>query len=225
MKKLIIAIDGPAGAGKSTVAQIVAQRLGYTYIDTGAMYRAVTWQVMQHDVDFGDADAIQKIVSTIQIGLRYVNGKMQVTANQVDITEEIRLPEVSRVVSEVAKLVVVRTAMLTLQRQMAQSGGVVMDGRDIGTHVLPNADLKIFLTASIDERARRRWRELGDKGVLVDLNALQEEIASRDKTDSERAVAPLVQAEDAILLDTTKLSIEGAVNEILRLCEERGRSV
>ncbi len=225
MKKLIIAIDGPAGAGKSTVAQIVAQRLGYTYIDTGAMYRAVTWQVMQHDVDFGDADAIQKIVSTIQIGLRYVNGKMQVTANQVDITEEIRLPEVSWVVSEVAKLVVVRTAMLTLQRQMAQSGGVVMDGRDIGTHVLPNADLKIFLTASIDERARRRWRELGDKGVLVDLNALQEEIASRDKTDSERAVAPLVQAEDAILLDTTKLSIEGAVNEILRLCEERGRSV
>jgi len=180
---------------------------------------------MQHDVDFGDADAIQKIVSTIQIGLRYVNGKMQVTANQVDITEEIRLPEVSRVVSEVAKLVVVRTAMLTLQRQMAQSGGVVMDGRDIGTHVLPNADLKIFLTASIDERARRRWRELGDKGVIVDLNALQEEIASRDKTDSERAVAPLVQAEDAILLDTTKLSIEGAVNEILRLCEERGRSV
>lgn len=225
MKKLIIAIDGPAGAGKSTVAQIVAQRLSYTYIDTGAMYRAVTWQVMQHDVDFGDADAIQKIVSTIQIGLRYVNGKMQVTANQVDITEEIRLPEVSRVVSEVAKLVVVRTTMLTLQRQMAQSGGVVMDGRDIGTHVLPNADLKIFLTASIDERARRRWRELGDKGVIVDLKALQEEIASRDKTDSERAVAPLVQAEDAILLDTTKLSIEGAVNEILRLCEERGRSV
>ncbi len=100
-----------------------------------------------------------------------------------------------------------------------------MDGRDIGTHVLPNADLKIFLTASIDERARRRWRELGDKGVLVDLNALQEEIASRDKTDSERAVAPLVQAKDAILVDTTKLSIEGAVNEILRLCEERGRSV
>lgn len=225
MKKLIIAIDGPAGAGKSTVAQIVAQRLSYTYIDTGAMYRAVTWQVMQHDIDFGDADAIQEIVSTIQIGLRYVNGKMQVTANQVDITEEIRLPEVSRVVSEVAKLVVVRTAMLTLQRQMAQRGGVVMDGRDIGTHVLPDADLKIFLTASIDERARRRWRELGDKGVLVDLNALQEEIASRDKTDSERAVAPLVQAEDAILLDTTKLSIEGAVNEILRLCEERGRSV
>lgn len=225
MKKLIVAIDGPAGAGKSTVAQIVAQRLSYTYIDTGAMYRAVTWQVMQHDVDFGDVDAIQKIVSTIQIGLRYVNGRMQVTANQVDITEEIRLPEVSRVVSEVAKLVVVRTAMLTLQRQMAQSGGVVMDGRDIGTHVLPNADLKIFLTASIDERAKRRWRELGDKGVSVDLKALQEEIASRDKTDSERAVAPLVQAEDAILLDTTKLSIEGAVNEILRLCEERGRSV
>lgn len=225
MKKLTIAIDGPAGAGKSTVAQIVAQRLNYTYIDTGAMYRAVTWQVMEHDVDFSDADAIQKIVSTIQIGLRYVNGKMQVTANNVDVTEEIRLPEVSRVVSEVAKLVVVRSAMLTLQRQMALQGGVVMDGRDIGTHVLPNADLKIFLTASIDERARRRWLELGDKGVSVDLKALQEEIASRDKTDSERAVAPLVQAEDAILLDTTKLSIEGAVNEILRLCEERGRSV
>lgn len=225
MKKLIVAIDGPAGAGKSTVAQIVAQQLKYTYIDTGAMYRAVTWQVMQNDVDASDAEAVQKIVCAMQIGLQYVNGKMRVTANDIDITEEIRLPEVSRVVSEVAKLAVVRTAMLTLQRQMALQGGVVMDGRDIGTHVLPNADLKIFLTASIEERALRRWRELAEKGVNVDLKALQEEIYSRDKTDSERTVAPLVQAKDAILLDTTELSIDGAVNAILRLCEERSRSV
>lgn len=225
MKKLIVAIDGPAGAGKSTVAQIVAQQLKYTYIDTGAMYRAVTWQVMQNDVDASDAEAVQKIVCAMQIGLQYVNGKMRVTANDVDITEEIRLPEVSRVVSEVAKLAVVRTAMLTLQRQMALQGGVVMDGRDIGTHVLPNADLKIFLTASIEERAKRRWRELAEKGVNVDLKALQEEIYSRDKADSERTVAPLVQAKDAILLDTTELSIDGAVNAILRLCEEKSRSV
>lgn len=225
MKKLIIAIDGPAGAGKSTVAQIVARQLKYTYIDTGAMYRAVTWQVMQSDVDASDAEAVQKIVSAMQIGLQYVNGKMRVTANGVDITEEIRLPEVSRVVSEVAKLAVVRTAMLTLQQQMALQGGVVMDGRDIGTHVLPNADLKIFLTASIEERAKRRWLELAAKGVSVELKDLQEEIYSRDKADSERTVAPLVQAKDAILLDTTELSIDGAVNAILKLCEERSRSV
>lgn len=225
MRKLIIAIDGPAGAGKSTVAQIVAQRLNYTYIDTGAMYRAVTWQVMQNDIDITNAEAIRKIVCNISIGLKYRNGKMHVTANDVDITEEIRLPEVSRVVSEVAKLIVVRTAMLTLQQQMAQQGGVVMDGRDIGTHVLPNADLKIFLTASIDERARRRWLELKENGVAVDLKVLQEEIACRDKTDCERAVAPLVQAKDAILIDTTELSIDGAVDEILKLCEERSRIV
>lgn len=225
MKKLIIAIDGPAGAGKSTVAQIVARQLKYTYIDTGAMYRAVTWQVMQSDVDASDAEAVQKIVSAMQIGLQYVNGKMRVTANGVDITEEIRLPEVSRVVSEVAKLAVVRTAMLTLQQQMALQGGVVMDGRDIGTHVLPNADLKIFLTASIEERAKRRWLELAEKGVSVELKDLQEEIYRRDKADSERTVAPLVQAKDAILLDTTELSIDGAVNAILKLCEERSRSV
>lgn len=225
MKKLIIAIDGPAGAGKSTVAQIVARQLKYTYIDTGAMYRAVTWQVMQSDVDASDAEAVQKTVSAMQIGLQYVNGKMRVTANGVDITEEIRLPEVSRVVSEVAKLAVVRTAMLTLQQQMALQGGVVMDGRDIGTHVLPNADLKIFLTASIEERAKRRWLELAAKGVSVELKDLQEEIYSRDKADSERTVAPLVQAKDAILLDTTELSIDGAVNAILKLCEERSRSV
>jgi len=225
MRKLIIAIDGPAGAGKSTVAQIVAQRLNYTYIDTGAMYRAVTWQVMQNDIDITNAEAVRKIVCTINIGLKYRNGKMHVTANDIDITEEIRLPEVSRVVSEVAKLIVVRTAMLTLQQQMAQQGGVVMDGRDIGTHVLPNADLKIFLTASIDERARRRWLELKENGVAVDLKVLQEEIACRDKTDCERAVAPLVQAKDAILIDTTELSIDGAVDEILRLCEERSRIV
>lgn len=225
MKKLIIAIDGPAGAGKSTVAQIVARQLKYTYIDTGAMYRAVTWQVMQSDVDASDAEAVQKIVSAMQIGLQYVNGKMRVTANGIDITEEIRLPEVSRVVSEVAKLAVVRTAMLTLQQQMALQGGVVMDGRDIGTHVLPNADLKIFLTASIEERAKRRWLELAEKGVSVELKDLQEEIYSRDKADSERTVAPLVQAKDAILLDTTELSIDGAVNAILKLCEERSRSV
>jgi len=225
MRKLIIAIDGPAGEGKSTVAQIVAQRLNYTYIDTGAMYRAVTWQVMQNDIDITNAEAVRKIVCTINIGLKYRNGKMHVTANDIDITEEIRLPEVSRVVSEVAKLIVVRTAMLTLQQQMAQQGGVVMDGRDIGTHVLPNADLKIFLTASIDERARRRWLELKENGVAVDLKVLQEEIACRDKTDCERAVAPLVQAKDAILIDTTELSIDGAVDEILRLCEERSRIV
>lgn len=219
MKKLIIAIDGPAGAGKSTVAQILAQRLQYNYIDTGAMYRGITWKAMKNNV--ADVASIGKIAQHIDISLTYINGNTTVFVDGYDVTAEIRTPEVSRMVSEVAQIQAVREAMLGLQREMAGCGGVVMDGRDIGTHVLPNADIKIFLTASIKERADRRWRELTKKGFNVKLEELEEEIAIRDKNDCEREFAPLIQASDAILIDTTSLSIEEAVKAITQICEER----
>lgn len=219
MKKLIIAIDGPAGAGKSTVAQIVAQRLNYTYIDTGAMYRAVTWQTMQ--CGLVKEEDIGNIAHTMEIKLAYIDGKTWIKVNGMDVTNEIRTPEVTQKVAEIAQIPAVRAAMLHLQRHMASTGGVVMDGRDIGTHVLPNADIKIFLTASIEERAKRRWHELTDKGFTVDLDQLKADILCRDRKDCERPISPLIQAADAVLIDTTKLSIEGAVEEILNICEER----
>lgn len=221
MKKIIIAIDGPAGAGKSTVAQIVAQRLQYVYIDTGAMYRCIAWKVLQDGLTADDEAAIVDIARNISIKLMYIDGKTQVFVDECDVTNAIRNPEVSRMVPEVAQFAVVREAMVALQRQMAEQGGVVMDGRDIGTHVLPNAEVKIFLTASIEERAQRRWRELTDKGFSVSLEELTSEIADRDKKDCEREISPLIQATDAILMDTTALSIEQAVSEILAICKER----
>ena len=224
MKKLIIAIDGPAGAGKSTVAQILAHRLRYNYIDTGAMYRAITWKVMKTNVN-NDIIAIENIAKNIKIQLDYVDGKTTVFVDGFNVTEEIRNPEISRLVSEIAQIRVIRDAMLQLQRHMATAGGVVMDGRDIGTHVLPNADVKVFLTASIKERADRRWRELTEKGFIVNREELEKEIADRDKADSEREFAPLIQASDAILIDTTTLSIEEAVTAILKNCEERSSLV
>ncbi|BBB92970.1 MAG TPA: (d)CMP kinase [Methylomusa anaerophila] len=220
-KHLVIAIDGPAGAGKSTVAQIVAQRLGYTYIDTGAMYRAVAWESIHRGLSSCDSGGIASIAKNINLKLSYVNGMTNVTINGLDVTDAIRTPEVSKTVSSVAQIPALRQVMLKMQRDMASSGGVVMDGRDIGTHVLPGADIKVFLTASIKERAKRRWEELSDKGFDVDLSQLESEIASRDKQDCEREAAPLVKAPDAIPIDTTNLSIDEAVQQILCLCEEK----
>ena len=217
MKNLVVAIDGPAGAGKSTVAQIAAKELGYTYIDTGAMYRAVAWRVLQQGKEITD-ERIIDTVKDIVVVLRYEAGKTTVRVDGCDVTAAIRTPEVTKIVSQVAKLAPVREKMVELQRQMARDGAVVMDGRDIATNVLPDADVKIFLTASIEERARRRWQELQDKGYAVDLPGLQAEIAARDKADSEREISPLVQAKDAALLDTTGLSIDEVVKSILKAC-------
>lgn len=221
-KKLTIAIDGPAGAGKSTVAQIVAKRLGYIYIDTGAMYRAVTLQALREKTDLYSATELSKLAQRVNIRLENQLGeaKPRVFLNGEDVTREIRSPEVSRHVSLVAQIPGVRAQMVELQRQMGKTGGVVMDGRDIGTHVLPLAEIKIFLTASIEERALRRSKELAEKGYPVDLESLKEEICRRDQMDTEREIAPLIQAPDAILLDSTSLHINGVVDQILAIARE-----
>ena len=217
MKKLVVAIDGPAGAGKSTVAKRAAQALGYTYIDTGAMYRAVAWKTLRRHAPVTDA-LILDVVRDIDVRLSYHDGVTHVFVDGEEATDEIHTPEVSHIVSQVAALGPVREKMVDLQRAMAKEGGVLMDGRDIATHVLPNADVKIFLTASIEERAKRRYLELKDKGMDVDLAGIQVDIAARDKADSERTISPLVRAEDAVLLDTTGLSINEVVERILGLC-------
>ncbi|MGN0938293.1 MAG: (d)CMP kinase, partial [Selenomonas sp.] len=196
--------------------------LGYTYIDTGAMYRAVAWKTLQRKADVTDA-LILGVVKDIDVRLAYKDGVTQVFVDGQEITGEIRTPEVSHIVSQVAALGPVREKMVDLQRQMATEGGVLMDGRDIATHVLPNADVKIFLTASIEERAQRRWKEMKEKGYDMSLEELQKDIAARDKADSEREISPLVQADDATLLDTTGLSIDEVVARILAMCSEAGR--
>ena len=210
MKK-IIAVDGPAGAGKSTVSKICASRLGYTYIDTGAMYRAVALKVLRSGKSLDE-----NLISDLDIKLDE-SGKVFLDGG--DVTKEIRTPEVSRGASDVAKFGFVRKKLTELQRDMAKRGKVIMDGRDIGTQVLPNADLKIFLTASVDERARRRFEELQAKNFAADFDQIKKDIALRDKQDSEREIAPLAQATDAILLDSTNLSIGQVVAEILRLAQ------
>ena len=220
MKRLTIAIDGPAGAGKSTVAKLAARELNYTYIDTGAMYRAVAWQALQQAGE-PSAEDIAAMAGKLDLKLSYVNGKTKVAINGKDITDAIRTPEVSRLVAGVAQVPELRQVMLKLQRGLAVQGGVVMDGRDIGTKVLPDADIKIFLTASIQERARRRWQELTDQGYTIDLTELEAEIASRDKADCEREIAPLTEAADAVHLDTTGLSIAATVEKILALAKEK----
>ncbi|PRX29498.1 cytidylate kinase [Orenia metallireducens] len=219
-KDLVIAIDGPAGAGKSTVAKIIAERLGYIYIDTGAMYRALTLKVLNQAYDLEDEKKLGTLAENTDIKLVKAGEDNLVLLDGEDVTAEIRDNKVSNNVSVVAKVAKVREEMVKLQRQMAQSGGVVMDGRDIGTVVLPDADIKIFLTASVEERAQRRYDELIDKGEDVDLEQIKGEIIRRDDIDKNREVAPLTEAEDAIYVDTTKLDIGQVVEEILNICQE-----
>lgn len=213
----VVAIDGPAGAGKSTVAQMAAKELGYTYIDTGAMYRAVAWKTLATGKPVTD-ELIVSIAQDIDIELHYVDGHTTVAVDGTDVTAAIRTPEVSHIVSRVAALGPVRERLVALQRCMATHGGVLMDGRDIATHVLPDADVKIYLTATIEERARRRWKELRAKGNDVSLEEIEHDIAARDKADMEREISPLIKADDAVLLDTTGMTIDEVVNRIVGMC-------
>ncbi|MFF3023039.1 (d)CMP kinase [Gottfriedia sp. NPDC057948] len=224
-KKISIAIDGPAAAGKSTVAKIVAKKLGYVYIDTGAMYRALTFKAIQNDIDVNNEMELSNLLSNIAIKLIPEEGTQKVFIDDVDVSEPIRTPEVTRNVSFVAKHSLVREKMVDLQRGYAVNGGVVMDGRDIGTHVLIDAEVKIFMIASVDERAQRRHIENVKNGFESDFEQLKIEIATRDRIDSEREVSPLKKADDAISLDTTSKNIDDVVNEILTIVEDKIKNI
>lgn len=220
-KSIQIALDGPAAAGKSTIAKIVAEQLGYIYIDTGAMYRAITLKALNEGIDLSSNEEAGKLLSETEIDLRPSDNGQLVFLDQKDVTEDIRSQQVTKSVSEMASHESVRIQMVKLQQQLANGRGVVMDGRDIGTDVLPNAELKVFMSASVEERARRRYEENKKRNIQTPLKELQEEIAKRDQMDSEREFSPLRQAEDAIYLDTTLLTIREAAAEILRMAEER----
>ncbi len=206
-----IALDGPAGSGKSTVAKLIANRLGIEYLDTGAMYRAVTLYFMLHNVDAESPIAVKEALNKIQIDFN--DG--QIFMNQENVSEKIREPQVATQVSKIASLKDVRLAMVMQQQAMATRKEIIMDGRDIGTVVLPNTPYKFFLTASIEARAIRRYEELVSKGFNVTLEQIKDDISSRDTQDMSRSESPLVQAEDAILIDTTDLSIDGVVEVLL----------
>lgn len=215
---LQIAIDGPAGAGKSTIAKIIAKQLGLFYVDTGAMYRVIAYKALKNKAPIDDESMVSQIAKSTEVAFDH-SDKRIVWCDGEDVTQEIRCPEVSRAVSVVAAYPGVRERLVELQRIEAERGGVVMDGRDIGTYVLPEADFKIFLTATPEERARRRWIELQKAGKDVTYQEVAIDMTERDRLDTEREVSPLKPAKDAIILDTTGLSIEELVLRILALVQ------
>ena len=211
MKNLVIAVDGPAGAGKSTIAKIIADKLNINYIDTGAMYRAVTYKVLQNNIDTTDEQAIIEVAKASEIDFKdnniYLDGKI--------LKQEIRTPEVSNNVSNVAQIKEVRYLMVDVQREIGNRSSVILDGRDIGSYVFPNADYKFFLNASPEERGERRYKELVKKGYETTLEEVIKDVIRRDEIDSNREFAPLVKADDAIEIDTTGKSIEGVVEDVI----------
>jgi len=220
MKTLRVALDGPAGAGKSTVAKQAAKRLGLTYVDTGAMYRAITWKALQEGMDMTNESALTLLANRISIDFEQTENGQNVFVDGVDVTEAIRTLDVTANVSPVSAVQGVREAMVKIQKDIAARVGVVMDGRDIGTVVLPFADVKIWLTASVEERAQRRYQELVAKGQDVDFDRLKEDIKRRDEYDSGREHSPMKKADDAQVLDTTGLSIEQVIERILHICQQ-----
>ncbi|HEY0826564.1 MAG TPA: (d)CMP kinase [Bacilli bacterium] len=216
--KINIAIDGPAGAGKSTVARKVADALGYIYVDTGAMYRAVTWTALQQNLKPDDLEQLIQLVRNLEIHFIPGGNGQQVIVNGADVTHDIRSAEVNKHVSYFSQVKEVRELLVHRQQDMALTyKGVVMDGRDIGTRVLPDSELKVFLTASVHERAERRFKELTGHQPNITLDQLKMEIAGRDELDENREISPLIQANDAILLDCTNMSISEVVEQILKL--------
>ncbi len=222
MRQIQIALDGPSGAGKSTIAKHVARTLGILYLDTGAMYRAVALKALRAGIDPSDADAVDHLLAGTRVDVAYREDGQRVLLDGEDVSEAIRTNEVSMGASKVSAHPRVRVRMVALQQEIAARGGVVMDGRDIGTKVMPHADVKIFLTASAEDRAMRRFLELQEKGMLDrTYDALLEEIRTRDHNDSHRAHSPLARAEDAILLDTTGFSLEESVAAIMAIIRRK----
>lgn len=221
MKKFAIAIDGPNGAGKSTVARALAAKLSCVYVDTGALYRAIGLYTARTETDPDNADAVTALLPDIKVDLAYAEDGQRVLLNGEDVSGLIRTPQASVYASKVSKIPSVRAALLGLQQGMAERQSVVMDGRDIGTVVLPNAEVKIFLTASAEVRAGRRYRELIEKGETTTLEEVLRDMIWRDKNDSEREIAPLRPAEDAVMLDTSELDFDGSVSAAERIVLER----
>lgn len=215
-----VAIDGPAGAGKSTMAKGVAEKFGYIYVDTGALYRTIGLYVMRKGVDTTDAEGVTNLLSDINIDLKFENNTQQVILNGENVSNLIRTPEVSMAASNVSAIPAVRSYLFDLQKNMAVKHDVIMDGRDIGTVVLPNADVKIFLTASPEERANRRFKEMIEKGQSVTYEDVLNDIKRRDYNDSNREIAPLKPAEDAIALDTTFYTLEESIEKIENIIKE-----
>lgn len=223
MKSIQIAIDGPSGAGKSTMAKLVSQKLGIMYLDTGAMYRALALKAIRQNIDTNDSEKVSELLSDFNISIKYEKGSQKVILNGEDVSDKIRTDEVSMGASNVSAIPAVRKRLVELQQKMASNTSVVMDGRDIGTHVLPKADVKIFLTASVAQRALRRYNEQKDKGILKkSLEEIEKEIEIHDYNDSHRAASPLKQADDAVLLDTSNYTIEESVEKILEIIRSKG---
>jgi len=220
-KKMIIAIGGPAASGKSTTAQRLASRLGYVYLDTGAMYRACALKAKRLSIEPDDEDSIARMLGQIDIRIELSSDRNVILLDGEDVSQAIRADEISHLASTVSALPAVRHKMVELQRLMAREGGVILDGRDIGTYVFPDAELKFFLTADARVRALRRWKELRGKGVEIDLDTVLTDLLQRDKNDQSRALAPLMAAEDAIRVDTSHLSIEQQVETLYQYALER----
>ena len=215
-----VAIDGPASSGKSTISKLIAKENHFVYLDTGAMYRVVTLAVLRNKISIDDHEAIEKLVQTIEIGFSMQDGKQSVFMNGEDVTDEIRSVEVTKNVSAVSAIKEVRTRLVHLQQEIAENHSIIMDGRDIGTVVLPQAEIKIFLVASVEERAKRRFIENQEKGIEMSYEELVEDIRRRDHIDSTRKESPLRKAEDAIEIDTTTMTIEDVVKSVTALIQK-----
>ena len=220
-RELVIAIDGPSGAGKSTVARSLARRLGYVYIDTGAMYRTVALMAKEKAVSVKDERALVQLASSLRISFVKEGEEIRVLCNDEDVTEAIRSPEISLLASEISKKKGVRTALVQTQRRMGRGGGVVLEGRDIGTVVFPDADIKFYLDAETEERGRRRFKELIEKGMKVNFNETLEEVVKRDHNDMNRNLSPLKKADDAFFIDSTHRSVEDIVEQMVQIVMEK----
>ena len=214
-----VAIDGPAGAGKSTIAKLVAKEKGYVYVDTGAMYRGLAIHFLENGIEAEEKEKIAEACKDADVTIRYEDGQQQVYLNGKNITAKLREEAVGNMASKSSAIPEVRAKLLELQRELARKEDVIMDGRDIGTCFLPDADVKVFLTASVETRAKRRYDELVEKGVACDLEEIARDIAERDERDSTREIAPLKQAEDAVLVDSSHMTIEEVVAAIVKLCD------
>lgn len=220
-----IAIDGPAGAGKSTIAKIAAQKLGFIYVDTGAMYRAMALYFIRNKISGCDEAAVSKACPKIDISIEYQDGEQVVILNGENVNAFIRTEQVSMMTSDISKYAAVRSKLLDIQRNLAKTKDVIMDGRDIGTCVLPDAQTKIYLTASTSERARRRYKEQTERGIVCDIKHIEQDIVSRDEQDMNREIAPLRQAEDAVLIDSSDLTISEAVDAVINIYKKGAMAV